>query len=167
MAASAEDAVDVISTVVARARAAQAVFETYDQQRLDDVVAATAWAIYEPGRAQRLAEIGVRDSGLGNVADKFAKNQRKTMGTLRDLTGAKSVGVISEDPETGITEYAKPMGVIAAVCPSTNPAATPANKAMMALKGGNAVILAPSPKGASTCALLVEYIHAELDRIGA
>ena len=158
---------DAIAAAVARARTAQAVFETYDQQRVDDVVAATAWAIYEPGRARRLAEIGVRDSGLGNVADKFAKNQRKTMGTLRDLTGARSVGVIHDDPATGVTEYAKPMGVIAAVCPSTNPAATPANKAMMALKGRNAVILAPSPKGASTCALLVEYIHGELDKVGA
>jgi sulfoacetaldehyde dehydrogenase len=158
---------DAIASVVARARAAQAVFETYDQQRVDDVVAATAWAIYQPDRARRLAELGVRDSGLGNVEDKVAKNQRKTMGTLRDLTGARSVGVIREDPENGITEYAKPMGVIAAVCPSTNPAATPANKAMMALKGRNAVVLAPSPKGASTCALLVEYIHAELDKIGA
>jgi sulfoacetaldehyde dehydrogenase len=167
MPTSHEDSAGAIAAVMARARAAQALFEGYDQQRVDDVVAATAWAIYEPDRARRLAELGVRDSGLGNVEDKIAKNQRKTMGTLRDLTGARSVGVIREDPESGITEYAKPMGVIAAVCPSTNPAATPANKAMMALKGRNAVVLAPSPKGASTCALLVEYIHAELDKVGA
>lgn len=165
MPTSTEDAVDTISAVIARARTAQAVFEGYNQQQVDDVVAATAWAIYEPTRARHLAEVGVRDSGLGNADDKFAKNQRKTMGTLRDLTGAKSVGVIAE--YNGITEYAKPMGVIAAVCPSTNPAATPANKAMMALKGRNAVVLAPSPKGASTCALLVDYIHQELDKIGA
>jgi sulfoacetaldehyde dehydrogenase len=59
------------------------------------------------------------------------------------------------------------MGVVAAVCPSTNPAATPANKTMMALKGRNAVILSPSPKGASTCALLVRYIHEQLDKVGA
>ena len=59
------------------------------------------------------------------------------------------------------------MGVIAAICPSTNPAATPANKTMMALKGRNAVILSPSPKGVSTCRLLVSYIYEQLDKVGA
>ncbi len=164
------DAADVaaeIGQLITRARAAQAVYETYPQERVDDVVAAVAWAIYEPERAKALAELSVQATGLGRVEDKITKNQRKTIGTLRDLTGARSVGVIREDPENGITEYAKPVGVVAAVCPSTNPAATPANKTMMVLKGGNAVILSPSPKGASTCALLVDYIHAEFDKIGA
>lgn len=160
-------AADTVATLLARARAAQAVFEGYDQQRVDDVVAGVAWAIYQPDRARALAEISVRDTGLGNVGDKIVKNQRKTIGTLRDLTGAKSVGIIHEDSKSGITEYAKPVGVVAAVCPSTNPAATPANKTMMALKGRNAVILSPSPKGESTCRLLVDYMHAELDKVGA
>jgi sulfoacetaldehyde dehydrogenase len=75
--------------------------------------------------------------------------------------------VVAEDEALGITEYAKPMGVVAAVCPSTNPAATPANKAMMALKGRNAIVISPSPKGSSTCALLVEYVHEQLDKVGA
>lgn len=156
-----------IGQLIAKARAAQAVFETYPQERVDDVVAAVAWAIYEPERAKKLAELSVQATGLGCVADKITKNQRKTIGTLRDLTGAPSVGVINEDAELGLTEYAKPVGVVAAVCPSTNPAATPANKTMMVLKGGNAVILSPSPKGASTCELLVQYMHAELDKVGA
>jgi sulfoacetaldehyde dehydrogenase len=160
-------AAETVASLVARARAAQTVFEGYDQQRVDDVVAGAAWAIYRPDRARALAEIAVRDTGLGNVEDKIAKNQRKTLGTLRDLTGAVSVGVLREDRKRGITEYAKPVGVVAAVCPSTNPAATPANKTMMALKGRNAVVLSPSPKGESTCRLLVEYMHAELDKIGA
>ena len=156
-----------IGELVGRARAAQAEFEEFDQERVDAVVAAVAWAIVEPGRARELAELAVKDTGLGNVPDKVTKNRRKTMGTLRDLLGAPSVGVIAEKPELGITEYAKPMGVIAAVCPSTNPAATPANKTMMALKGRNAIIISPSPKGASTCELLVSFIHQELDKIGA
>ncbi|MPY85906.1 MAG: aldehyde dehydrogenase family protein, partial [Actinophytocola sp.] len=109
----------------------------------------------------------VEDSGLGRVHDKILKNRRKTLGTLRDVLKGKSVGVIRDDPDTGITEIAKPIGVVAAVVPSTNPAATPANKTMMALKSRNAVILAPSPKGASTCQLLIRYIHAELDKVGA
>ncbi|NKQ52309.1 aldehyde dehydrogenase family protein [Amycolatopsis sp. K13G38] len=158
---------DTITELVERARAAQEEFSHYPQQRVDDVVTAAAWAIYNHDRAQALAEISVRDTGLGNVADKVGKNQRKTLGTLSDLAGAKSVGILRDDPETGITEYAKPVGVVAAVCPSTNPAATPANNTMMALKGANAVIISPSPKGASTCGLLVDYIHAELDAVGA
>lgn len=107
--------------MVRRARTAQAEFAGYSQERVDHVVAAVAWAIAEPTRALELAELAVRDTGLGNVEDKTLKNRRKTMGTLRDLTGAKSVGVISEDPKTGITEYAKPMGVVAAVCPPPIP----------------------------------------------
>ena len=158
---------ETISELVARARAAQAVFENFDQEKVDATVAAVAWAIVEPTRARELAELSVKDTGLGNVRDKITKNRRKTSGTLRDLLGAPSVGVIAERPELGITEYAKPMGVIAAICPSTNPAATPANKTMMALKGRNAVILSPSPKGVSTCRLLVSYIYEQLDKVGA
>ena len=109
----------------------------------------------------------VKDTGLGVVADKIEKNHRKTLGLLRDLQGAKSTGVIAEYPEKGITEIARPMGVIAAVVPSTNPGATPANNIINALKCGNAVILAPSPKGSTTCSLLLRYVHQELGRIGA
>lgn len=156
-----------VADLVARARSAQAVLEEYDQDRVDAVVSAVAWAIVEPERARALAELAVRDTGLGNVEDKVTKNRRKTLGTLRDLHGARSVGQVAEQPELGITEYAKPMGVVAAVCPSTNPAATPANKTMMALKAGNAVILSPSPKGVTTCRLLVGYMHEQLDKVGA
>ena len=134
---------------------------------MDEVVTAAAWAIVEPGRNRALAEIAVRDTGLGDVADKIAKNRRKTIGLLRDLRGAKSVGVIHADRARGLIEIARPVGVVAAITPSTNPGATPANNILNALKGRNAIILAPSPKGASTLALLLSFVHAELDRVGA
>ncbi len=89
------------------------------------------------------------------------------MGLLRDLKGAKSVGVIAEYPDKGLIEIARPVGVVGAIVPSTNPAATPANKTINAIKGRNAIVLAPSPKGESTCVTLLEYMHAELDRVGA
>jgi sulfoacetaldehyde dehydrogenase len=164
---SATDAHAVVTELVHRARAAQRTFERSTQEEIDEAVTAVAWACCEPGRAAALARVAVDTTGLGRFEDKVAKNTRKTIGTLSDLQGAKSVGVIAEDPETGITEIAKPVGVVAAVCPSTNPSATPTNKAMMALKGGNAVIIAPSPKGAETCELLLSYIHIELTKIGA
>ena len=156
-----------VAALVARARAAQAIANGYDQVRVDELVSAAGWAIIEPARNRALAELAVADTGIGNVEDKVRKNHRKTLGLLRDLHGAKSVGVIMEDAANGITEIARPVGVVCAVTPSTNPAATPANKIINALKGRNAVIIAPSPKGWATCAKLLEYIHAAFDRIGA
>jgi sulfoacetaldehyde dehydrogenase len=157
----------LVGELVQRARAAQRIAEGYDQARIDDVVAAAGWAIIEPGRNRALAELAVADTGIGNVPDKIAKNHRKTLGLLRDLHGARSVGVIADHPATGIVEIARPVGVVCAITPSTNPGATPANKIINALKGRNAVIVAPSPKGWATAARLIEFIHAQLDRIGA
>ena len=157
----------VVADLVERARVAQIIYARYSQQQLDEVVTAAGWAIMHPERNRMLAELAVKDTGLGNVPDKIVKNHRKTLGLLRDLQGAISTGVIAEYPDQGITEIARPVGVVAAVVPSTNPGATPANNIINALKCGNAVILSPSPKGYSTCAKLVEYIHAELKRVGA
>lgn len=156
-----------VTSLIEAARAAQRRYETWDQAGVDAAVTAAGWAIMEPGRNRALAEMAVRDTGLGVVEDKVTKNHRKTLGLLRDLKGAKSVGVIAEYPERGIVEIARPVGVVAAITPSTNPGATPANKIINALKGRNAVIVAPSPKGASTCAALVGYVNAELAKVGA
>jgi sulfoacetaldehyde dehydrogenase len=160
-------AAGAVAALVARARAAQAIADGYDQARIDELVAAAGWAILEPARNRDLAELAVRDTGIGDVEDKVLKNHRKTLGLLRDLHGMKTVGVISEDKARGLVEIGRPVGVVCAVTPSTNPAATPANKILNSLKARNAVIVAPSPKGASTCAKLIAYIHAEFDRIGA
>src|SRR6478609_6712712 len=157
----------VVRELVRRARAAQRVADGWSQARTDEVVMAAGWAIVEPSRNRALAEIAVRDTGLGNVADKIAKNRRKTIGLLRDLQGARSVGILLDDTERGLTEIARPVGVVAAITPSTNPAATPANNIINALKGRNAIVLAPSPKGHSTLDLLLRFVHDELDRIGA
>ncbi len=160
-------AADAVAELIRRARAAQEQFTRYTQEQVDEVVTAAAWAVVNPAHARRLAEIAVADTGLGNVTDKIAKNRRKTIGTLRDLQNSKSVGVIAEYPEKGIVEIARPVGVVAALVPATNPAATPINKIMNALKGRNAIILSPSPRGYTTAVKLLEYVHAELARVGA
>ncbi len=160
-------AFEAVAAQVARARAAQAIADGYDQARVDELVAAAGWAILEPARNRELAELAVADTGIGDVDDKIRKNHRKTLGLLRDLAGMRTVGVIAEDAAKGLVEIARPVGVVCAVTPSTNPAATPANKIINALKARNAVIVAPSPKGASTCARLIEFVHAQFDRIGA
>jgi sulfoacetaldehyde dehydrogenase len=164
---SAEAERRAVAQLVTRARAAQRAFAEATQERTDEAVTALAWSIYEPRRARELADMAVADTGLGNAPDKVIKNQRKTFGALRDLLRAKSVGVIGEDRALGIVRYAKPIGVVAAVTPSTNPAATPVNKSMMAIKGRNAIVIAPSPAGWTTSEKAVAYMRDELRRIGA
>jgi len=161
-----DDASSTIAGLISQGRAAMAEFENADQARVDEAVTALAWSIYEPTHAKELAEMAVVDTGLGNVESKIIKNTRKTFGTLRDLLRAKTVGIIEDDPAKGIVKYAKPVGVVAAIAPSTNPAATPVNKAMMAIKGRNAVVVAPSPAGLSTTTKTVDYMRAELKKIG-
>jgi sulfoacetaldehyde dehydrogenase len=158
---------EVVAELVSKARKAQKQYEKYNQEQVDRVVTATAWALINPEHNEMLAQLAVEETGLGNVADKITKNHRKTLGLLRDLRGAKTVGVISEDSELGLIEIARPVGVVGVIVPSTNPIATPMNNTLNALKCRNAIILAPSPKGQPSCARLVKLIHHELDRIGA
>lgn len=156
-----------VDAVMADARDAQAVFEAEGSQaRYDRAAQAAAWAIMEPERNRRLAELAVETTGLGNVADKITKNHRKTLGLMRDISGVPTYGILSDDHATGIVEIARPIGVVGAVVPSTNPAATPANNIINALKCGNAIILSPSPKGVACCEMLLDFIHAEFDKIG-
>ena len=155
-----------VSERIERARAAMQDFAQADQDAVDMAVRGLAWSVYKPENARLLAEMAVRDTGMGNVESKVVKNTRKTFGTLRDLLRAKTRGIIESNPELGLVKYGKPVGVVGAVCPSTNPAATPVNKAMMAIKGGNAVIIAPSPAGYGTTAKTTLMMRHELYRAG-
>jgi len=139
----------------------------WSQEQVDMAVRAVAWSLYEADHARELAELAVRDTGMGNVNDKIIKNTRKTFGTLRDLLRTPTVGLLDHDPGTGIARYGKPVGVVGAVTPSTNPAATPVNKAMMAIKGANAVVLAPSPSGWTTTSRTAELARHALVAVGA
>ena len=157
---------DIIDSIVARAKAAQARFEANGSQaRYDRAAQAAAWAIMEPARNRELAELAVKTTGLGNVPDKITKNHRKTLGVMHDIQHAVTFGVMSDDPATGITEIARAKGVVAAIVPSTNPAATPANNIINALKCGNAIVVAPSPKGVACAERLLEFVHAEFAKI--
>lgn len=164
---SAPDPIAEVEAIVGRARIAQQAYEHGGSQALyDRATQAAAWAIMEPERNRTLAELAVETTGLGNVPDKIIKNHRKTLGLMRDIKDVPTYGVIRDDAATGITEIARPIGVIGAVVPSTNPGATPANNIINALKCGNAIVLSPSPKGVTTCEVLLRYIHEEFDKIG-
>lgn len=166
-AATDSQVVQTVSLLVQKARAAQAVYAQYDQAAVDEVVTAVAWTLLDPKTNRRLSEQAVADTGLGRVEDKIIKNHRKTLGLLRDLKRARSVGVVAEYPDKGLIEIARPVGVVGAVVPSTNPVATPYNKTLNALKGGNAVILAPSPKGQAVAEEVVKLMRGALRQLGA
>ena len=157
----------LVVDVVRRARAAQRTIEHYDQQQVDDLVSALAWVATRANNAENLARLAAEQSGLGNADDKTAKIMRKTLGTMADLKDAPSVGVIRVDRERGLTTIAKPMGVIACILPSTNPGATPINNMMITIKGRNAVVLAPHPRGEEACAEAVRLARGELAKLGA
>lgn len=156
-----------IDEIITRGRVAMDQISNASQVRIDEMVKALAWAIYRDDHARLLAEIAVEDTGLGNVADKITKNKRKTYGTLCDLMSEQTRGLCHSDPVRGLYTYLKPVGVVGSITPSTNPAATPANQALMAVKGGNAIVISPSPAAARTAYKLKEYFDDALTAIGA
>lgn len=159
--------IETTDRLIEQGRIAMAEISNADQARIDELVTAIAWSLYKPENAQRLAKLAVQDTGIGNVKDKVIKNQRKTFGALRDLMRAKTVGIIENDAANGMVKYGKPVGVVAAITPSTNPSATPVNKTMMALKGANAIVIAPSPAGWNSTNATVEVMRSALARIDA
>ena len=110
---------EVIFSLIIKARAAMDVFISYNQEQVNEVVQAVAWAIIKQENAEELARLAVKDTGLGNYEDKVNKNQRKNLGTLRDLMNpsAKSVGVINVDEEKGIKIPLKPFAGEMGVAP--------------------------------------------------
>jgi len=157
----------VIKEMVDRARKVLPQLEKYNQEQIDEIVTAIAWTGCKTGNAEYLAKFATEETGYGNIEDKVKKIRNKTKGTLRDLIGEKSVGIIDVNEKTGITRIAKPKGVIGALIPVTNPEATPIHNAMIALKGANTIIFAPHPRGKKTCAEVVRLIHEELAKVGA
>jgi sulfoacetaldehyde dehydrogenase len=161
-----EDGKRQVQRLLMRARLAQHAFADASQDLADLAATAAGWAVLEPGRNKTLSEQAVRETGFGVVDDKVLKNHRRTLGLLRDLQGAPSVGVLRDDAATGVIEIARPVGIVAAITPSTHPVAGPINNIINALKGRNAIILAPSPKAAGVCARLLGFVHDELAKVG-
>lgn len=156
-----------VRQVVARARAAQALIEDYTQEQVDELCTAVAWAVARPARAEALAKLAVDEGGFGNHADKVAKINKRVLGVLADMRAVRTVGVVEEDPERGLVKIAKPVGVVAALIPTTGPDATPPLKALLALKGRNAIVVAPHPRTSDTTAAVVEYMRDACTQVGA
>lgn len=158
------DSQKYIGGYIQRARTAQAEYERCSQGQVDQAVKAIAQVVYE--NAQMLAEMAVEETGMGNVRDKTIKNQAKAGMIWNSLRGKKSRGIIDRDEMTGITKVAKPVGVVAAITPCTNPIVTPMSNAMFALKGGNAIIVTPHHKAIKCSTFAVELMNKALANIG-
>lgn len=156
-----------IDKLVAIAKKAQEQYEANGSQELFDLACqAVGWALMQPENNSELSKLAVSETGLGNVNDKIQKNHNKTLGLLRDIKNIKSFGHIYDDKVKGISVYFRPKGVVAAIVPSTNPLATPTNNIINALKTGNSIIIAPSPKGAGPFAVLLKHIRKNLADVG-
>ena len=153
-----------IEGYIKRARAAQREFEKMSQEQVDEAVKAVGKTVYD--NAEYLAEIAVEETGMGNVPDKIAKNKQKAKIIWNNLKGKKSRGILDTDEETGITRIAKPVGVVAAITPCTNPIVTPMSNAMFALKCGNAIIITPHHKAVKCSTRTVDMINERLAELG-
>lgn len=148
-----------------KARAAQKMIEDYDQATIDRAIQAVGWAAANEKTFTRLARMGVEESGLGDGEGR--PNKRfKIMGILRDALRQKSMGIVEEIPEKGLAKYAKPVGVIAALVPTTNPALTPPGMGIYGLKAKNALVFSPHPRAKRTSFETVQVMRAALKNIG-
>ena len=155
-----------VDDLVARGRAALDAFEGATQEQVDRLCQAVAWAVANEETFTRLAHMGVEESGIGDPESRVAK-RFKVMGILRDVLRQKSVGLIEELPERGIAKYAKPVGLIASLVPTTNPELTPPGVGLFAIKCRDAVIFSPHPRSRRTTRETVEIMRRALEREGA
>jgi sulfoacetaldehyde dehydrogenase len=152
--------------LLTRARAAMAAVDGYDQQTVDRLCRAVAWATANDETFGRLTRMSVDESGMGS-ADGVPARRWKILGILRDALRTKSIGIIEELPDKGIVKYAKPAGVIAGLLPVTNPLVTMVNMAINAIKCRDAVIFSPHPMSRRTASEITRVIRAALKKQGA
>jgi NAD-dependent aldehyde dehydrogenases len=158
------EVIEYVSLVMEKARKAQKQFEAYTQEHVDEVVRAVGKAVYD--NAEMLARMAVDETRMGNYEDKILKNKGKSKAVWYRLKGQKSVGIIRY-LDNGIVEVAKPMGVIGAVTPITNPVMTPMQNAMIALKGRNVLVICPHPRAKASGKKTVEIMNEALRKLGA
>lgn len=153
-----------VDELIENARIASEKMDLYTQEQVDTIVKTVAKTTFS--HARELAELACEETGMGNVEDKIGKIYGKARAIWWDLKFKKSRGILSEDPETGITEIARPVGVVTATTPCTNPIICPMGNVMLAAKCANAIIIAPHPRGKRAARRLLELWQAEFDKLG-
>lgn len=148
-----------------RAETAQRKLAELSQSQLDAIVEAVAKAF--AAQASALAEMAVQETGFGNAEDKRAKNLFASQRVAEAVRGMKTVGILREVPEKKLWEIGVPVGVIAAIVPSTNPTSTVCYKAMIALKAGNAIVFSPHPKAIACTRKAAQIVSEAAQAAGA
>ena len=156
-----------VDELMAAAREAQAQINNYTQEQVDEMCLSAGWEVYNDLNIDILARMAVEETGYGNYTSKVIKHKRKIGGVLHDIQGVRTVGCIEHDAKTGISKYAKPVGVICAILPATNPTATCGGKAIGMLKCRNAVIFKPSSRAKDCTTEVVNMMRRGLERVGA
>jgi sulfoacetaldehyde dehydrogenase len=158
---------DNIKDLLHKARKAQKLIEWWSQDQVEDMVAAAGWEVYREENARACAKMAVEETEMGVFENKLLKHRKKTLGSLRDLQGVKTVGFVEVDEKRGIMKAAKPVGVIGVLAPVTNCTSTPAMNALSILKTRNAAIFAPHPRSRKASGLAIEFMRKGLDKVGA
>ena len=148
-----------------QAEAAQKQLAEMEQPKLDTIVEAIASEF--SAAAAELAELAVKETGFGNKEDKITKNRFASLTVAEAVRGMKTVGVLKESREEKLWEIGVPVGVIAAIVPSTNPTSTICYKAMIALKSGNAIVFSPHPKAIECSLKAAKIVAAAAQKAGA
>ena len=144
---------------------AQKLLAKMPQEKLDTIVEAIASAFAQ--EAEKLADMAVRETGFGNVKDKIRKNRFASETVAQAVRGMKTVGVLKENEQDKLWEVGVPVGVIAAIVPSTNPTSTVCYKAIIALKAGNAIVFSPHPKAIGCTRSAAEIVAKAAEQAGA
>lgn len=150
-----------VRNAVKAAKAAQAVYRTFDQAKVDGIVAKIAQAC--AANAEKLAKMAVEETGFGIWQDKVLKNLLGSSITYDYIKDMKTVGILCEDKEKGLIEIGVPMGVVAALIPSTNPTSTVMYKVLISLKSGNGIVISPHPS-AKNCIIETYKVIIEAAR---
>lgn len=158
--------IQMLDEMVARAQKAADIIATYDQARVDRLCQAVAAAVCDMKVWAQLADEAVDETGLGDKVTKRNKRNKIKL-ILRDCLRQKSVGIIEENPEKGLVKYAKPVGVIASLVPTTNPCLTPAGQVVYAIKARDVIICSPHPRAKVTTNKCINIIREALVREGA
>ena len=151
--------------VCREAEKARQVLRTFSQEQLDQITRAVA-AAFE-SHAGELAELAVKETGFGNIPDKTQKNLFASRDVLASIRDMKTVGILRQDSENKLWEIGVPVGVIAAIVPSTNPTSTVCYKALIALKSGNAIVFSPHPKALGCTLRAAEIVAQAAQKAGA
>ena len=144
---------------------AQKILSEYPQEKLDAIVEAVGEAFSK--EAVSLAEMAVQETGFGNIRDKTAKNRFAADAVRQAVRGMKTVGILSRDSQKMLWEIGVPVGVIAAIVPSTNPTSTVCYKAIIALKAGCPIVFSPHPKAIACTRRAAELVARAAEAAGA